>query len=165
FPGSSSIIRVGEPVGSFFGRVHLGTWSSEEAEEAASYNMRPGDVKYLDLNEDGVINDNDRMIIGKGVPDGYGTFLNTFRYNAFSLSVDLQFMYGNDVLDRSIHSAEDRQGIANSYRTVLNAWTESNQNTPIAQIRPINAYYTTNNDSHKITDGSFIRGRNLLLAY
>lgn len=165
FPGSSSIIRVGEPVGSFFGRVHLGTWSSEEAEEAASYNMRPGDVKYLDLNEDGVINDNDRMIIGKGVPDGYGTFLNTFRYNAFSLSVDLQFMYGNDVLDRSIHSAEDRQGIANSYRTVLNAWTESNQNTPIAQIRPINAYYTTNDDSHKVTDASFIRGRNLLLAY
>ena len=44
--------------------------------------------------------------------------------------VDLQFMYGNDVLDRSIHSAEDRQGIANSYKTVLNAWTEENQNTP-----------------------------------
>lgn len=161
----ATVIRVGEPVGSFFGRVHLGTWSTNEAEVAKRYNMLPGDVKYLDLNDDGVINDNDRTIIGKGIPDGYGTFLNTFQYKSWSLTVDLQYMYGNDVLDRSIHSLEDRQGIANSYKTVLNAWTENNQNTPIAQIRPINAYYTTNNDSHKITDGSFIRGRNLLLAY
>jgi TonB-linked SusC/RagA family outer membrane protein len=161
----NTIVRVGEPVGSFFGRGHLGTWSTAEVEEAKVYNKRPGDVKYLDLNKDGAINDNDRMIIGKGIPDGFGTFLNTFQYKALSLTVDLQYMYGNDVLDRSIHSAEDRQGIANSYKTVLNAWTETNQNTPIAQVRPINAGYDTNNDSHKVTDGSFIRGRNLLLAY
>lgn len=161
----ATVIRVGESVGSFFGREHLGTWSTEEAAEAKKYNMLPGDVKYLDLNTDGVINDLDRTIIGQAIPDGFGTFLNTFKYKAWSLTVDLQFMYGNSVLDRSIHSAEDRQGIANSYKTVLNAWTETNQNTPIAQIRPINAYYTTNNDSHKVTDASFIRGRNLLLAY
>lgn len=161
----NTVIRVGEPVGSFFGRVHLGTWGTAEAEEARKYNMLPGDVKYLDLNKDGVINNNDRTIIGKGIPDGFGSFINTFQYKNWSLLVDLQYMYGNDVLDRSIHSAEDRQGIANSYKTVLNAWTETNQNTPIAQIRPINAYYTTNNDSHKITDASFIRGRNLLLSY
>lgn len=161
----ATVIRVGEPVGSMFGRVHLGTWSTAEAEQAKKYNMLPGDVKYADLNNDGAINDNDRAIIGKGIPDGFGTFLNTFTFKQWSLTVDLQYMYGNDVLDRSIHSAEDRQGIANSYKTVLNAWTETNQNTPIAQVRPINAYYTTNNDSHKVTDASFIRGRNLLLAY
>jgi len=161
----NGVIRVGEPVGSFFGRVSLGTWGTAEAAEAKKYGMLPGDIKYKDLNNDGTINDLDRTIIGKGIPDGFGTFLNTFQYKAWSLTVDLQYTYGNDVLDRSIHSAEDRQGIANSYKTVLNAWTETNQNTPIAQIRPINAYYTTNNDSHKVTDGSFIRGRNLLLAY
>lgn len=161
----ATVIRVGEPVGSMFGRVHLGTWGTNESEEAQKYNSRPGDVKYQDLNGDGIINDNDRTIIGRGIPDGFGTFLNTFQYRNFSLTVDLQYMYGNDVLDRSIHSAEDRQGIANSYKTVLNAWTETNQNTPIAQIRPIAAGYTTNNDTHKVTDASFIRGRNLLLAY
>ncbi|MGK6350031.1 SusC/RagA family TonB-linked outer membrane protein [Parapedobacter sp. DT-150] len=165
FPGAATIIRVGEPVGSFFGREHLGTWSTAEAEEAAIYNKLPGDIKFLDLNNDGIINDNDRTIIGKGIPDGFGTFLNTFQYKAWSLTLDLQYMYGNDVLDRSIHSAEDRQGIANSYKTVLNAWTESNQNTPIAQVRPIPAGYDTFDDSHKVTDASFIRGRNLLLAY
>lgn len=161
----ATVIREGEPAGSFFGRVHLGTWSTDEKEQAAVYKARPGDVKYLDFNNDKLINDNDRTIIGKGIPDGYGTFLNTLQYKAWSLTIDLQYMYGNDVLDRSIHSLEDRQGIANSYKTVLNAWTETNQQTPIAQIRPIAAGYTTNNDSHKVTDASFIRGRNLLLSY
>lgn len=161
----ATVIRVGEPVGSFFGRVHLGTWSTQEKDQAAVYKARPGDVKYLDLNNDKQINDNDRTIIGKGIPDGFGTFMNTFRYRNWSLTLDLQYMYGNDVMDRSIHSLEDRQGIANSYRTVLNAWTETNQNTPIAQLRPVPAGYTTNNDSHKVTDASFIRGRNFLLAY
>lgn len=161
----NGIIRVGEPVGSFFGRVTLGTWGSDEAEEARKYGRETGDIKFKDLNGDGTINDLDRTIIGRGVPKGFGTFLNTFQYKSLSLTVDLQFMYGNDVLNRSIHSAEDRQGQANSYRTVLNAWTESNQNTEIAQIRPLIAGYDTFNDTHKVTDGSFIRGRNLLLAY
>ncbi|MFT3946110.1 MAG: TonB-dependent receptor [Agriterribacter sp.] len=161
----NTIIRVGEPIGSFYGRINLGTWGSHEEAEAATYKMLPGDIKYKDINEDGALNDNDRTIIGRGMPAGFGTFMNTIEYKNWSLMVDLQFMYGNDVLDRSIHSAEDRQGIANSYKTVLNAWTPENQNTAIAQIRPINAYYQTNNDTHKVSDGSFIRGRNLLLSY
>ena len=79
--------------------------------------------------------------------------------------VDLQFMYGNDVLFRSKHSAEDRTGIANSFKTVLNAWTPEQQNTNIAQTRPVSAGYNTNNDTDRVQDGSFIRGRNLLLSY
>ncbi|RKE52289.1 SusC/RagA family TonB-linked outer membrane protein [Sphingobacterium detergens] len=161
----NTVIRVGEPIGAFFGRIAEGTYGTGEAELAKKYGRLPGDIKYRDLNGDDVINDNDRTIIGYGTPKGYGSFINTFTYKDWSLSVDLQYMYGNDVLDRSLHSLEDRQGMANSYKTVLNAWTETNQNTAIAQVRPNNAYYDTFNDSHKITDASFIRGRNLLLSY
>ncbi len=171
FPGpdilsaSNNIIRVGEPVGSFYGYKRLGTWNQSEASEAAKYGKLPGDLKLWDKNEDGEINDADRIIIGKGIPDGYGTFSNTFRYKAFELTAEIQYMFGNDVLDISKHSAEDRTGIANSYTTVLQAWTPDNQNTMIAQIRPVGAGYTTNIDSHFVEDGSFIRGKNLLLAY
>lgn len=171
FPGpdilsaSNNIIRVGEPVGSFYGYKRLGTWGTDEAEEAARYGMLPGDLKLWDRNNDGQINDQDRIIIGKGIPDGYGTFSNTFRYRNFDLVVDLQYMFGNDVLDISKHSAEDRTGIANSYKTVLDAWTPDNQNTMIAQIRPTGAGYTTNIDSHFVEDGSFLRGKNLVLGY
>ncbi|MFC4872322.1 SusC/RagA family TonB-linked outer membrane protein [Negadavirga shengliensis] len=161
----STIIREGEPVSSFFGFVHQGTWNSDEADVAASYGKLPGDIKYEDVNGDGVINDDDRVIIGQGIPKGFGTLMNTFSYKNFELMVDLQFMYGNNVLWRSKHSAEDRQGIANSFRTVLNAWTPENQDTNIAELRPLTAGYNTFNDSDRSQDGSFLRGRNLLFAY
>ena len=48
---------------------------------------------------------------------------------------------------------------------MLNAWTPENQDTNIAQIRPLTAGYNTNNDSDRVQDGSFIRGRNLMLSY
>jgi TonB-linked SusC/RagA family outer membrane protein len=161
----STIVREGEPVGSFFGFVHEGTWSTAEESVAASYNKRPGDIKYKDVNGDGVINDSDRVIIGKGIPDGFGTFANTFRLKNFELLVDIQFTYGNDVSFRSKHSAEDRTGIANSFKTVLQGWTPENQDTYYAQIRPLTSGYNTNEDSRRVEDGSFIRGRNLMLSY
>ncbi len=161
----STIVRKGESVGAFFGFVHEGTWNTSEESIAAQYNKRPGDIKYKDVNEDGVINDSDRVVIGKGIPDGFGTFANTFTFKNFELLVDIQYTYGNDVLFRSKHSAEDRTGIANSFKTILNAWTPENQDTNIAQIRPLTAGYNTNNDSDRVQDGSFVRGRNLMLSY
>ena len=171
FTNETGIIRVGEPVGSFWGLTRLGTWSESERAEAAKYTYRggkpllPGDIKYLDANGDYQINDADRSIIGNGSPKGWGAFTNNFKYKNFELLLELQYSYGNDVLDMSTHSGEDRQGIANSYATVLNAWTPQNQNTDIAAIRDTRAGYVTNVDTRWIQDGSFIRGKNLLLGY
>lgn len=160
-----NVIRVGEPVSTFFGLVHLGTWGIDEASIAAKYNRLPGDVKYLDINNDGQINQADRAILGKGIPDGFGTLMNTFRYKNFDIVIDIQFQYGNKVMWQAQHSLEDRQGIANSFATVLDAWTPKNQDTRIAQVRPISAGYDTNEDASKIYEGSLIRGRNLLIGY
>ena len=172
FTNQTGIIRVGDPVGSFWGLVRVGTWGEKDAAEAAKFNsyrggkpILPGDIKYLDVNGDYIINDADRMIIGNGNPDAWGAFINNFRYKNLELILDIQYSFGNDVLNMTKHSGEDRVGIANSYKTVLNAWTPNNQNTPIAAIRDTRAGYVTNVDTRWIEDGSFIRGRNLLLAY
>ena len=170
FPGpyflaQTNVLRVGEPVGSFYGLIREGTYGSDEADLAAQYGLLPGDIKHKDINNDGEINAADRVILGNGYPKGFGAFLNTFRYKNFDLTLDLQFSYGNDILNLSRHSGEDRTGQANSYATVLNGWTPDNQNTQIAQNRPSKAYYTTTVDSHMVEDGSFIRGRNLILGY
>ncbi|PZX53053.1 TonB-linked SusC/RagA family outer membrane protein [Algoriphagus ratkowskyi] len=161
----NTIIREGEPVGSFWGWQHLGTWGSDEADEAAVYNWLPGDIKLRDVNEDGSINDADKVIIGNGMPKGYGSFINTINYKNFEFSLDLQFTYGNDVMYLTTRPQENRQGIANSLSTVLNAWTLDNQDTEIAQWRPVSAGYDNRDTDHMIQDGSFIRGRNMLLAY
>jgi TonB-dependent starch-binding outer membrane protein SusC len=63
------------------------------------------------------------------------------------------------------HSGEDRTGLANSYRSVLNAWTPEHQNTDIAAVRDSKAGYVSNVDTHWVEDGSFLRGRNVVLGY
>jgi hypothetical protein len=60
---------------------------------------------------------------------------------------------------------EDRIALDNSYRTVLDAWTPENQDSMIPEIRNLMAGYVTNVDTRWIQDGSFIRGKNLLLGY
>jgi TonB-linked SusC/RagA family outer membrane protein len=172
FTNPTNIIRIGESAGSFWGLTRLGTWSEAEKAEAAKFvsyrngiTILPGDLKYKDVNGDYAITDADRSIIGNGSPKAWGAFLNTFKYKAVDLTLELQYSYGNDVLDMTSHSSEDRVALANSYATVLNAWTPENQNTPIAQIRDTRAGYVTNVDTHWIKDGSFIRGRNLLVGY
>jgi TonB-dependent starch-binding outer membrane protein SusC len=171
FPGpnflnETNVLRLGQPVGSLFGIVREGTWSTEEADAAQRYGRLPGDLKFRDQNNDGQINDQDRVILGKTIPTGYGTFSNTLRYRNVDLTVDLQFTYGNDVMDLTHHSALDRTGQANSYsRAVGEAWTPENQNTSIAQVRPSYVRYDSRIDSYKVQDGSFIRGRNLVLGY
>jgi hypothetical protein len=168
----TSIIRVGEPVGAFWGLTRLGTWGTDEAAEAAAFTsyrggktLLPGDIKYLDVNGDGAINDADRSIIGNGSPDAWGAFTNYFTYKNIDLTVELQYSFGNDVMDMNLHASEDRQTLANSYKSVLDAWTPDNQDTMIAQIRDTRAGYVTNVDSHWVQDGSFVRGRNLMLGY
>ncbi|WP_300597523.1 TonB-dependent receptor [Niabella sp.] len=174
FVNNTGIIRVGDPVGSFWGLKRLGVWTEAERAEAAKYTsyrggkpILPGDLKYQDLNGDYAINDADRMIIGHGSPKGWGSFINEFRYKQFGLTLDIAFMYGNDVLNQTHHSGEDRVGIANSFASVLDAWApdKGNDNTMIAAIRDTRAGYVTNVDSRWVEDGSFIRGRNLLLSY
>lgn len=172
FTNPTNIIRIGEPVGSFWGLTRLGVWSESEREEAAKFTsyrngltILPGDIKYKDVNGDKAITDADRSIIGNGSPKGWGSLTNTFRYNNFDLILELQFSYGNDVMMMNLHASEDRQALANSYTSVLNAWTPQNQNTMIAEIRDTRAGYVTNVDSWWIKDGSFLRGRNLLLGY
>lgn len=170
FPGpwflnQTNILRVGEPVGSFWGLIREGTWNSDEAAEAAEYGQKPGDLKFRDLNNDGEINNDDYTIIGNGIPDFYGAFVNNFNYKNFDLTVELQYMVGHDIFKLTEHSSLDRVSIANSYAGVLNAWTPDNQNTPIAQHRITGAGYDSFLDTHKVKDGSFLRGKNIALGY
>ncbi len=172
FTNPTGILQEGASVGSFWGLNRLGTWSTKDAAEAAKFAsyrssqpILPGDIRYEDVNGDYQINDADRKIIGDNNPDVYGSFINTFRYKNLELTVDLAYSYGADVLNMTHHSGEDRVAIANSYKTVLDAWTPEHQNTQIAALRDTRAGYVTNVDTRWVEDGSFLRGRNLLLGY
>lgn len=160
-------IQEGQPLNNFWGWINLGTWGSNEADQAqaANANWTTGDMKLQDLDGDVLITVNDQTVIGNGLPDGFGSFINTVKYKDFELVLDIQFTYGNDIMWLTTRPQRNRQGIANSLAGVLDAWTPENQNTFIPQWRPVNAGYDNRNTTSMIYDGSFIRGRNLLFAY
>ncbi len=165
FLGQTNILRVGEPIGSIWGRVRTGTWNLDEAGEAAEYRLRPGDIRWEDLDNNGLINANDSKIIGRMYPKWVGNITNTFTYKNFDFSVEFRVVYGQDVINATKHSVEDRQTLANSYATVLDAWTPQNQNSMIAEVRAWGTPYLTNMDTHWVEDGSFVRLQNLMLGY
>ncbi len=165
FLSQFNLMRVGLPAGSFYGYKVLGTWGTGEASQAAKYGLLPGDLKIQDTNGDGRVTSADKVVLGKSIPDGYGTFSNNFNYKSFDLGVELQFNYGNQIMNLTKHSGQDRTGQANSYATVLDAWTPTNQNTFIAEDRPAYVRYQTEIYSTKVENGSFIRGRAVTLGY
>ncbi|MEX6688689.1 SusC/RagA family TonB-linked outer membrane protein [Danxiaibacter flavus] len=155
-----TILRVGEAAGSFWGYQRLGTYSIEEVAEGKAkdpnYPYHAGEEKESA----------NKTILGKGAPTWTGSFVNTFGYKNFDLLIDLQFSQGASLAQAFLFSSEDRTGYSNSLSTVLNGWTPANQNTNIQQLRfAPDAGQTACFDSHWVSNGSFIRGRNVAISY
>src|SRR6266498_169698 len=165
FLGETNILRVGWPIGTFWGYIREGVWGTKDAAEAAKYDLKPGDLKWKDLNNDGVIDDADNTRLGQAYPKWTMNVINTITFKNFDFSFDIRFVEGVNTVANIKHSTEDRQAIANSLATVLDAWTPENQNSQIAEIRYYGAFYQTHIDSRWVEDGSFIRGQNFVLGY
>ena len=161
FLGQTNILRVGEAIGSFYGRTRLGTYSDKEAALAASQGLKIGDRKYL-LNADGSEN---YSIIGRSSPKWTGNFNSTLNYKNWDFSFDIRIVQGVNTAATFKHSSEDRQTIANSLKTVLDAWTPDHQNTMISQVRNYKYAQDSKFDTWWVEDGSFIRGQNFILGY
>ncbi|GAA4452546.1 TonB-dependent receptor [Nibrella saemangeumensis] len=162
---NSGIIRVGEPLGSFYGYVTNGLYQSTDELVALvdAQARKPGDRKYLDLNGDKRIDDNDRTIIGRAQPKFLGGINNTFSYKGFELTAFFQGVYGNQILNANRFELEYLNGTNNQSRDMLNRWTPTNTNTDIPRAsttRPANRIST-----RQIEDGSYLRLKNLQLAY
>jgi TonB-linked SusC/RagA family outer membrane protein len=161
FLGQTNVLRVGEAIGSFYGRTRLGTYSDKEAVLAATQGLKIGDRKYL-LNADG---SEHYGIIGRSNPKWTGNFNSTINYKNWDFSFDIRFVEGVNTAATFKHSSEDRQTIANSLKTVLNAWTPTNENTMISQVRNYAHAQDSKFDTWWVEDGSFIRGQNFILGY
>lgn len=164
--GTSALI-IGQPIGSFFGLTRLGVYSTEETSLAARYGLHPGDLKYLDRNNDGKIDLlTDGAVMGNAFPHWIIGFNNSFTYKRFDIGIDIQIVQG--VTKAFVHeSAEDRQLVSGGLNSTLDAWRPDHQNTQVAQVRPGNggAYYQSYPDTHEMYDASFIRGSNGTIGY
>jgi TonB-linked SusC/RagA family outer membrane protein len=163
FLGQNTVLRVGSPIGSFYGMTRVGTYGDNAADiaEAAKHGLKAGDRKYL-YNADGT---NYYSIIGRSNPKWTGNFSSTMKYKNWDFTFDIRFVQGVNTAANFKHSVEDRQTISNSLATVLNGWTPNNQNTMISQVRNYKYAQDSHFDTWWVEDGSFIRGQNFVLGY
>lgn len=110
----------------------------------------------------------EKSILGKGLPDWTGSFINTFNYKNFDLTVDFQFVWGVDILQDFLHSTESRFLTSGLSSILTDAWTPENRNTNVQMIynRQYGDGYTDQNfNSSWLADGSYLRLNLLQLGY
>lgn len=161
---NSSILQVGQPVGVFFGLKTDGIYQTGDQIIPGSNSFgstAPGDIRYVDSNGDGIVNNSDRTIIGNPQPDFFFGFTNNFSYKNLDLAVFFQGTHGNDVWNVNSHELYRNDGATNNSREVLNRWRPDTPSDywPSAKTRPF-----VLSDRH-IEDASFLRLRNVTLGY
>ncbi len=159
-------VKVGEALGSFWGYEWQGVYKSSEANEAAKYGFQPGDNKYLDYNNDGVIDSKDKHIIGNALPKFVWGFDNTFTYKNLELNIMLQGVHGRKILNTIYPAATTILSSATAISAVDGAdyWTPQNENARFASpTSSTNKNYIES--TQFLQDGSYIKVKNVALAY
>lgn len=179
--GFGSYVQVGESVGSFRGYKVAGIFQTQAeidrlnsiaiaktGNPTALYQVSltaPGDLKFEDLNGDGVINSSDQQILGSAQPRFVGGFNNNLRFKSFDLNLLWNFSYGNKILNYTNISAEGMNTIYGQFASTLERWTPGHTNTTVPR-----AVYGDPNANSRVSDrfvedGSYLRLRNLALGY
>lgn len=176
-PGQMQVInREGYPVNSFYGYKHKGVYSTtNDATTANMKNFRgmaytAGDAIFENVadangNVDNVIDKNDKQLLGSFEPDLYGgVFLNA-RYKNFSLNVFFQGVYGNEVYNYTRRMNESMTGLENQSVKVLQRWQYEGQQTSVPKASWNDQMGNTDFSDRWLEDGSYLRLKNLTLAY
>ena len=164
FLPSQYALIVGQPVGGSYGYIYGGTYkSAEEVAEGFEPTKLPGDPRYLDLDGDSLITEDDRMLISNPNPDFMGGMINSFRYKNFDLSIFLQFVYGNELFNLNHFNLSYIDGVNNNASWALDAWTPDNPTSNIP--RPGWDNRTNGVSTFHVEDASFLRARNITLGY
>jgi TonB-linked SusC/RagA family outer membrane protein len=133
----------------------------------ANGTYRPGMTKFEDTNKDGIINDQDRKIIGNTQPLHFGGFTNDFSYKQFDLSVQTGWSYGNDIYNKNIKKGINTANPwGNKLAIVNNRWDpEHPENTLTSFNSGASGNFNSAAYSSYIEDGSYLRLRNITLGY
>ena len=116
---------IGQPIRVNYDFIWDGVWQLGEEAQAAQYGSQPGYVKLRDVNNDGVLDDKDRQIIGQLDPKLLWGMTNTFTYGSFTLSVFIHGVHGSTVENYLMN--DDVQGAEVRYNTLKkNWWTPDN---------------------------------------
>jgi TonB-linked SusC/RagA family outer membrane protein len=174
--GAEIVNQVGSTANSFYGYIFKGVYST--AAQATAANLvndkdiayQAGDAIYKDISgpkgvPDGVINDYDKTSIGSSMPKGFGGLINSFTYKRLTLSIFIQYVFGNKVFNYMRFKDEQMTSLANQSQSVLDRWQYDGQITNVPRALWGDPVGNSDFSTRWIEDGSYVRLKNVTLSY
>ena len=184
----SSQVKQGDPLGTYYGLVFKGVYAYDadatvkdadgnivyeldgttprimKIDSETGLSFKGGDAIYEDFNHDGIINGQDRVLIGNANPDFFGGFNNTFSYKNFGMRFFIQFQYGNDIINGMRYNLESMINTNNQAVTTLQRWRKQGDVTTMPRALREDGR-NTYGSSRWIEDGSYARLKFVTLTY
>jgi TonB-linked SusC/RagA family outer membrane protein len=167
--GGGNITRTeaGHPVQSFYGYKTNGIFqnASEVSEGATQPNAAPGDIRFVDIHKDGVIDANDRTYLGSFLPNfSYGLNF-TANYKGFDFALFFQGVQGNKIYNGTKVIEQGMLRLFNSSTDVLRAWTPTNTNTDVPRAISGDPNNNARTSDRFVESGSYLRLKNISIGY
>jgi len=163
------ILSEGHPVNAFYGYVMNGLFQNQsEVDNYATQvenGTAPGDVKFRDLNNDGVINAEDRTYIGNPFPEWTFSMNNNFNYKNIDLQIFLQGVAGNDIYNANRIWQEGMSVPQNQIAKVKDRWTGEGTSNSIPRAIYGDPNQNARHSTRFVEDGSYLRIKNVTLGY
>ena len=169
---TTSETKAGYPIGGYWLISTAGYFNSQEEVDAYAKDGKkiqpaaePGDIKFVDANNDGVIND-DRVFQGSPFPDFTFALNGNMRYKNFDLSIGLQGVLGNKIYNATRQTLEDVTKGSNFLASCLDYWTPENKNASHPRLTWDDPNRNTRAESDRyLENGSYLRLRSVQLGY
>ena len=170
---TTSETKAGYPIGGYWLISTAGYFNSQEEVDAYAKDGKkiqpaaePGDIKFVDANNDGVINDDDRVFQGSPFPDFTFALNGNMRYKNFDLSIGLQGVLGNKIYNATRQTLEDVTKGSNYLASCLDYWTPENKNASHPRLTWDDPNRNTRAESDRyLENGSYLRLRSVQLGY
>jgi TonB-linked SusC/RagA family outer membrane protein len=168
------VTRIGDAVGSYYGYVVDGIYQSQAEIDKApldkiAVKASPGDFRFKDVTGDNIVDARDRTVIGNYQPDFTYGVTNRFGYRGVELSFLIQGVEGSEILNLTRRHLANGEALTNSYAVETDRWISESQpgNGKIPRADKQGTVHNNNNrpSSFQIEDGSYLRLRNVTLAY
>ena len=173
--GATILSQVGTAAGVFYGYKTNGVYATQaEADRDGLYlvndrdqklSFGAGDMRFVDKDGNGVIDENDRFIIGDPNPDIYGNIYTHLNWKNWSLSATMRYSLGNDVYNYQRSLLESGSRFHNQTTVMLGRWTAEEQQTDIPRISYGDPMGNSRFSDRWIEDGSYLRLSNVTLSY
>ena len=180
--GATIRTQIGQAANAFYGYKSLGVFSSTQAATAAGTTdpnglyflaengidrnyFKAGDIHFADLNNDGMITEADRTIIGDPNPDVYGNIFTSVAWKRFKLDVRFNYSLGGDVYNYMRSQLEGGSRFLNQTTALLRRWQVEDQQTDIPRISFQDPMGNSRFSDRWIEDGSYLRLKTATLSY